>query len=204
MVPNKVCAKCKEAKPPDQFHKNHKSPDKLNYYCKKCNALTCKAFRQESVVNITEARVVERFETKFKKADENICWPWLGGADNHGYGLFYVAGKTLLAARVSYALYAEPIPDGLVIRHKCDNPICVNPKHLETGTKNDNSKDMVYRNRSQKGEAHAQAKLSEKDVSEIRKLRISGMTCESISQLYGVSQSQISHITNRKSWKHIS
>ena len=51
------------------------------------------------------------------------------------------------AHRVSYEMANGPIPDGLIIRHKCDNPNCVNPKHLESGTQKDNMLDASFRGR---------------------------------------------------------
>lgn len=78
------------------------------------------------------------------------CWEWRGGRNEHGYGIVNLARRGLSAARVHrlmFERYHGVIPDGNVIRHKCDNPPCVNPAHLETGTQHQNIMDMVERGR---------------------------------------------------------
>lgn len=78
---------------------------------------------------------------------DDECWPWLGVRDNHGYGRVNFMTTAIKAHRVSYEMRHGPIPDGLVIRHSCDNPNCVNPKHLSTGTQSQNMKDASSRGR---------------------------------------------------------
>jgi hypothetical protein len=99
-------------------------------------------------------------------ATSSGCWEWLGSKQSKGYGVcdprFFglphlanarkVNGQyTALAHRVFYAFHVGPIPEGLVVRHICDNPPCVNPAHLEIGTVADNQKDMAERGRSKAG-----------------------------------------------------
>ena len=77
------------------------------------------------------------------------CWEWSGARSRNGYGkMAYGNGTTAGSHRVSYEVHRGPIPDGLFVRHKCDNPPCINPDHLELGTPADNSRDMVERNRT--------------------------------------------------------
>lgn len=81
---------------------------------------------------------------------ESGCWEWRGDRNEHGYGRLTLARKGLFKARVHrliFELYFGVIPPGMVIRHKCDNPPCSNPDHLELGTKAENSRDMVERGR---------------------------------------------------------
>lgn len=66
------------------------------------------------------------------------CWLWGGRLTSDGYGRFFVAKKLRGAHRVAYQLYVGPIPDGLVIDHKCRNRCCVNPDHLEPVTNEEN------------------------------------------------------------------
>lgn len=88
----------------------------------------------------------ERFWRKVDKTDGE-CWNWTASTRN-GYGTASFQGRHEYAHRVAYRLTHGAIPDALVIRHRCDNRLCVRPDHLEVGTKADNSRDMVERGRS--------------------------------------------------------
>lgn len=80
--------------------------------------------------------------------DANGCWNWRGARYRKGYGRISIDGRQVAAHRTAYRLAHGEIPDGLVVRHRCDNPPCINPDHLEVGTAADNSRDMVERGRS--------------------------------------------------------
>lgn len=88
-------------------------------------------------------------------AVETECIPWSGALFRDGYGRKYLKGRYLLAHRWAWEQANGPIPDGLVVRHKCDNPSCVNPDHLELGSQGDNVRDAVERGRWHGGEANA-------------------------------------------------
>lgn len=87
------------------------------------------------------------FDAFYTKSHAYGCWTWNGPTNRGGYGLW---GQKL-AHRVSWTLANGPIPDGLFICHHCDNPPCVNPRHLYPGTASDNARDMVTRNRTSNG-----------------------------------------------------
>ena len=76
------------------------------------------------------------------------CWIWKGYVTKGGYGTLTVNSITTFAHRFSWELHNGPIPYGLYVLHKCDNPSCVNPSHLYLGTQADNLVDMVQRNRT--------------------------------------------------------
>ena len=80
------------------------------------------------------------------------CIEWTGSTDGHGYGQRRISGKLYAVHRLVWAEANGPIPDGVVIRHKCDNPPCYNLDHLEPGTKKDNTQDMIARNRNSNGQ----------------------------------------------------
>jgi hypothetical protein len=75
------------------------------------------------------------------------CWLWTGHVNRAGYGVIDRGGRKLGAHRVSYEMNKGQIPHGLVVRHTCDVPSCVNPDHLLIGTQADNIQDAVKRNR---------------------------------------------------------
>jgi hypothetical protein len=90
----------------------------------------------------------------------------------------------------------------MVVRHKCDNPICVRPDHLETGTYQDNSDDMVVRGRSARGEKAGRVKLTDTQVLEIRAKRPT-TTLMSLAKEYGVARSTINNVVQGRIWKHL-
>jgi len=78
----------------------------------------------------------------------NGCIEWINSVDRWGYGRIRFGGKTVGTHRAAYVLAYGPIPEGLLVRHSCDNPPCCNPEHLLLGTVQDNVDDRVARNRS--------------------------------------------------------
>lgn len=127
------------------------------------------------------------------------CWTWTGARHKQGYGFFRLDGRNQYAHRVAYELFKGLTPEGLFVCHHCDNPSCVNPEHLYAGTRADNARDAVERNRyrPRRGEANEQVKLTEDAVRDIRTKR---MVQSKFAELYGVSQPLISKIQNGHSW----
>lgn len=78
---------------------------------------------------------------------ESGCHEWTAGRFEKGYGVFRNDGRNLRAHRVAYEIAFGPIPDGMLVLHKCDNPACVNPDHLFVGSQKDNMQDMVKKGR---------------------------------------------------------
>jgi hypothetical protein len=127
-----------------------------------------------------------------------------GGTDHgNGYKTVMVAGKRYKAHRLSYELAHGPIPEGLLIRHKCDNPPCINPDHLELGDTADNMSDMVERGRSLVGQRQPNAKLTDSDVVNIIARLRAGERQRHLAREYGVSHTTIYEIQCNKRWTHI-
>jgi len=129
------------------------------------------------------------------------CFLWLGSVDRDGYGRFSLAKKAFRAARVSLELSGvKPPPDALVLHH-CDTPACINPFHLYWGDAAANAKDGIERGRFRLGSYVHLAKLTDEDVSEIRRLLTTGESQEKIAARFGVKQITISDIKLGKTWK---
>jgi hypothetical protein len=153
-------------------------------------------------IHLTPKDVI-RFESKFTK-DEG-CWNWTG-AYAREYGTFWLAGRQQRTSRVAYTLYVEPIPIGLCVLHRCDNPKCVNPQHLWLGTQGDNAADSKAKGRSthQRGELSGMAKLTTSKVLQIRKLAGQpGHSQRSLGRRFGVHHATIWLIVTGKRWGHI-
>lgn len=153
-----------------------------------------------------------RFFQKVRK--EAGCWLWTGSKDaRKGYGRFQLATgsrkiiKCIGSHRMSYIIHFGEIPEGLEVCHRCDNPPCVNPKHLFLGTHAENMHDASVKNRmnppDNRGEKSGHAKLTNQIVLEIRKRYGLGERGYKLAKEYKVSNATISMIVTRRHWAHI-
>jgi hypothetical protein len=132
------------------------------------------------------------------------CWEWKGAKDRKGYASLSIDGKQVKAHRQSYMQLVGPIPEGMMICHKCDNPSCINPEHLFAGTALDNSRDCISKGRQKPiGEKSFTAKLTDSEVLRIRKELASGAQKKHLGKKFGVSARAIFKIANGDTWKHL-
>jgi hypothetical protein len=128
------------------------------------------------------------------------------GRDVGGYPQIRVNRSLQAMSRFVYKEMFGEIPEGHVIRHKCDNRACINPEHLLTGTKKENSRDMVIRKRTRPviGERNKNAKLTERKVRVIRDIYKKGeMNKSQLARLYNVSHTTINDAITEKWWGHV-
>jgi hypothetical protein len=148
----------------------------------------------------------ERFWPKVRKT--NGCWEWVGARwqgkfKELRYGKFSVDGRPRPAHRISWELNRGPIPEGMLVLHRCDNQGCVRPDHLYLGTHADNTRDAIERNRMCHGERIWTHKLTAKDVPLIRAMAAAGVSAEKIGPHFGVVGRTVRYILEGRSWKHV-
>ena len=152
--------------------------------------------------------LTERFWEKVDIRGKADCWPWTAYRSPHGYGRIGRGGKRgriETASRLAWELRNGPIPDGLHVLHRCDNPACCNPAHLFLGTHGDNVRDMYAKGRANrpKGERHCCARFTPEQVHEVRRLYATGLFSQRmLGARYGVSHKAIGNVVSRRTWGH--
>lgn len=167
--------------------------------------------------------LASRFSTKYFPEPNSGCWIWTGMTAQNGYGRMLVKSKngpTAAAHRISWAIVHGAPPTNLDVCHKCDNRLCVNPDHLFLGSRADNMRDCSKKGRNimqrhpersvlrgnkirrPAGESHPQAKLTEAQIHEIRRLRGSSSQ-EALAARFGVDRSTVGRILSGMTWRHL-
>lgn len=146
---------------------------------------------------------VQVFWTRVRK-DADSCWRWTYSLDACGYGRAWNGVRRLPAHRYSWEQAFGPIPEGLVVCHKCDVRACVNPAHLFLGTQADNCKDMYMKGRSysRAGAGNSNAKLTECWVRCVRALRAEGLSYNQIQgEVPGATWHSVASICQGRTWR---
>lgn len=137
------------------------------------------------------------------QVETDKCIEWCVGKPNKG-GYYYVrvGYRNEGVHRIAFEYHHGKLGVGEVVRHECDTPNCINPKHLIKGSQQDNMTDKVKRNRQRRGETSNFSQLTEDIVLEIREIGNS-LYQKDIAERFNISQSLVSQILRRKVWKHI-
>ena len=150
-----------------------------------------------------EKSTAERFWSKVEVRSGTECWPWVAATTGGKYGQFVLHGtKHTTAHRAAWLLAVGPIPDGLCVLHRCDNPSCCNPEHLFLGTPHENVSDCISKGRCGrrwKG-VNGRRKLTT-DI--VRQIRADPRVYRLIAAEYGIHQQTVVAIRTRRSWRHV-
>jgi hypothetical protein len=144
-----------------------------------------------------------RLEPLFIPEPNTGCWLWLGATNQYGYGQVHWDGRTRAAHRVSYEVHVGAIPAGAFLCHRCDNPACVNPRHLMVADHAANMADMRVKGRSNHGERNGRARFSAADVQEMRTMRASGASLSAIARRFATDASSVSAIVRGLVWQQL-
>lgn len=129
------------------------------------------------------------------------CWVYRGAKDKNGYGIISGGKRCKKAHRVAFERWFGFIPAGHIVRHRCDNPPCVRPTHLISGTHGDNRRDMFDRGRDNIafGNRKSQTKISDEELPVIRQIYAEGfLTQQMIADIYGVALSSINRVVKKR------
>lgn len=143
----------------------------------------------------------QKFWSKVEILDKDSCWNWKRALSDVGYGIAYFKGNLIGAHRLAWILKKGPIPEGMMVCHRCDNKKCCNPNHHFLGSNHDNMKDLVAKGLSNKGEKNGRAKLTRFQVCEIRKLNPMSGEYTFVARMFNVSRKTIQRIVKKTHWK---
>lgn len=131
----------------------------------------------------------------------DACWPFTGFRDRDGYGRIGREDRRgwISTHRAAWISVHGPIPDGLVVMHRCDFPSCCRPSHLRLGTMRDNSRDMMAKGRGPRRRKW----LNQQIVLAIKQRRAQGDTLVALASLFGISVSHAGYIARGRYWSHV-
>lgn len=157
-------------------------------------------------VKIGPRRLMADMFVLFNRVVENSsgCHIWKGASNKLGYGVVRYRGKRWATHRLAWKLANNKNPGKMFVLHSCDNPRCVNPKHLSIGTQLDNVRDCISKGRRPVnrviGSSNARTKLTPSLVKLIRKSKESR---RKLGKEIGVDQATIRAVVYRRTWRHV-
>ena len=146
------------------------------------------------------------WESCYTVNPETGCFEWQMSRKEKGYGQ---AGGGRRAHRIAWERAYGPIPEGMQVLHRCDNPPCVNPEHLFLGTNADNRADSVMKDRPARGERVRSARLTAEDVLAIRHLywltrsSLGRPSQQEIADVFGVARTTVQAVVEGRTWRHL-
>ena len=159
--------------------------------------------RHGDPLKVVVPRSVDERWASFAPSEGDGCWEWTGSRNHRGYGVFDLGRATSrLAHRTAWIRAYGPIPAGLSVLHRCDNPPCVRPSHLFLGDHTDNMADARAKGRM-RGSRQSNARLTESKVRIVLLLLAEDIPVAQIAALFGVSGGTIYSIQRSKSWTHV-
>lgn len=130
------------------------------------------------------------------------CWEFKGKRNGFGYGIVSYRNRAIRAHRAAYETWVGPIPAGAEIRHKCDNPPCINPAHLEPGSHADNMRDMQDRGRN-RARSRSSNTLTADMAREIQRRYDDGERIKDIADSLGRKYLTVFDAAHRRTWNGI-
>lgn len=168
-----------------------------------CNAHYLRWWKATPKEDRPRPTVEQRFWAKVQKTPG--CWLWTGAKHPTGHGMFVAFGGRVVPSH-AFALELQigyPTPEGKEACHRCDNPPCVNPRHIYYGTRQENVDDAWARGRYPIGSARPAAKLHEDQVIEIRERYALGDDTKELAKEFGIKVPTLKHIVLGLKWKHV-
>ena len=144
-----------------------------------------------------------RFWNRVLIKRSSTCWPFQGAINKGGYGKSSIDGRKTSAHRVAYEIAIGIIPQGNIVCHTCDNPLCCNPNHLFLGTHKTNAEDRNRKGRQASGSSNGKTKLTVDEVKEIKSRLQNGESAMNISKSYNVHNYTIGNIKRGITWRNI-
>ena len=157
-------------------------------------------------------RPVDKTRFLEKVKESGSCWLWTGASRSNGYGNAWVGPrnnrKTISAHRLSWIIHHGPIQAGLYVCHTCDNRLCVNPDHLWLGTQSDNITDMYNKGRGDRtsksrGQSKHNARFTDEQIRDVRRVFLEGRTRAEIARQYGVTWRTVDLIVKGETWREV-